>query len=152
VLRLRTVPPPSPWSPNSADADDDGGCGAGAVTATASPSSSDGPSDARTAAALSSTEGTLCSSASVFFERAVRCGSFGRAGEVAFGRAEGEERWRTGSMSRSNMAEEEECLEEGRSVRMWRQSVMAKERQKQRQEGNKSKGAWDGMKRKVHFE
>jgi hypothetical protein len=37
---------------------------------------------------LSSAEGMLCLSASVFFEHAVWCGSFGYAGEVVFGRVE----------------------------------------------------------------
>ena len=68
---------------------------------------------ARTAAALSSTEGTLSSSCSVVFDRGIRWG-FGGCwwwfGGEGLGR---------GSMSRSKMADEEECL-------CWRKSWMGR--------------------------
>lgn len=59
---------------------------------------------ARTAAALSSTDGTDCSSCSVNLPRGMRWGSVG-IGEGAMG-----------SMSRSNIAEEEEWLPRGQRM------------------------------------
>jgi hypothetical protein len=65
--------------------------------------SSEGDSEAvRMAAALSSTEGTLCSSCSVALERGMRCG-FGGCAVVCGG-----EGHTMGSMSRSKMAEDDE--------------------------------------------
>ena len=58
----------------------------------------------RISAALSSTEGTLCSSCSVALERGMRCG-FGGCAEVCGG-----EGHTMGSMSRSKMAEDDEWL------------------------------------------
>jgi hypothetical protein len=58
----------------------------------------------RIAAALSRTEGTLCSSCSVVFERGIRCGFRGCAAVC------GGEGQTMGSMSRSNMADEDEWL------------------------------------------
>jgi hypothetical protein len=73
----------------------------GATTETSSPVVMDA---VRISAALSRTEGTLCSSCSVVFERGMRCGLVGC-----------EEKWGgegdvTGSMSRSKIADEEEWL------------------------------------------
>jgi len=73
--------------------------GAGATTLIQSSSRAE-VDDARIAAALSSTEGTLWSSCFVCFERGVRCG-FGRW-------CEGEQD--IGSMSHSKMAGEDEWL------------------------------------------
>jgi hypothetical protein len=102
LLRLRTVPVLIPWSSSRPPED----AGAGAMTAMESPSSD--VMDVRIDAALSSTEGTLWSSISVFLERAVRCGSF-----LAFAwGGETGEMW-MGSMSRSNIAEDEEWTEVG---------------------------------------
>ena len=69
---------------------------------TASKSSSWASELVRTAAALSRTDGTDCSSCSVNFPRGIRCGS------ALLG--EREVAGVMGSMSRSKMAEEEECL------------------------------------------
>jgi hypothetical protein len=67
--------------------------------------SSEGESEAvRIAAALSSTEGTLCSSCSVVLERGMRWG-FGGCAEVCGGEGD-----TIGSISRSNMAEDDEWL------------------------------------------
>lgn len=76
---------------------------AGASTATPSAF----PSDifARISAAESSTEGTDDSSVSVVLERGIRCGFVGCSPAVAGGE--------TGSMSRSNIAELEECTDVG---------------------------------------
>ena len=59
--------------------------------------------EARIAAALSRTEGTLWSSCSVVLERGVRCGLGGRCGYGGEGEV-------MGSMSRSKIADEDECL------------------------------------------
>jgi hypothetical protein len=73
----------------------------GATTETSSPVVMDA---VRISAALSRTEGTLCSSCSVVFERGIRCGFVGCA--VKWG-GEGDV---TGSMSRSKIADEDEWL------------------------------------------
>lgn len=74
---------------------------AGATTEIWSPESPSIP--ARIAAALSRTEGTDCSSCSVVLDRGMRWGSVGWLGWGGEGEA-------TGSISRSNIADEEECL------------------------------------------
>jgi hypothetical protein len=75
---------------------------AGETTATWSPTSMSSI-PAKIAAALSRTEGTEFSSCSVPFERGIRCGLWviGGDGEMI------------GSISRSNMADDDECTEVG---------------------------------------
>lgn len=75
---------------------------------TASKSSSWASEPARTAAALSRTEGTDCSSCSVSLPRGMRCGS-ALVGEREVAGV-------MGSMSRSKMAEEDECLRKVRCI------------------------------------
>ena len=75
---------------------------AGATTEIWSPSSS---IDARIEAALSRTDGTDCSSCSVALERGMRCGFWGWWLEC------GGEGFEMGSMSRSKMADDDECLD-----------------------------------------
>lgn len=64
----------------------------------------DGEVDVRMAAAESRTEGTACSSCSVFLARGILCGSRGFPG---WDDGEG---GRSGSMSRSKIAEEDEWM------------------------------------------
>lgn len=94
LLLLRTVP----WSSRPGE-----DRGAGAMTEIESPSSLE-VMEVRIEAALSSTEGTDCSMLSVFLERGIRWGSFLPLGATG-------DRW-IGSMSRSNIAEDEEWLSE----------------------------------------
>jgi hypothetical protein len=84
--------------------------GHGATTLILSSSRAD-VDDARMVAALSRTEGTLCSSCSVVFERGVRCGFGGWCGWGG----EGQD---MGSMSRSKIADEEVCLDHEMSMQM----------------------------------
>lgn len=85
-----------------------GSSGAGVTMEMASKSSSSGSFEVRTAAALSSTEGTERSISSVNFARAVWCGSAQSGmGELM------------GSMSRSKIAEEEEWLSEDKRGSRW---------------------------------
>jgi hypothetical protein len=85
----------------------------GVMTATwPAPSSVDVSESARIAAALSSTDGTLSSSCSVVLERGMRCGFVLCVPPKACRLDDGDEDG-SGSMSRSKIADEEECTDVG---------------------------------------
>jgi hypothetical protein len=106
-LRERIGLAPRDEPPANRDDAMDGAAGARMATSASSASA-----DVSSAAALSRTEGTDCSRASVPFARGIRCGFAGggwMGGEA--GSVEGvRESERMGSTSRSKIAEDDECL------------------------------------------